>query len=243
MQEAWAGSGPGARLVRLPPSETVAVPGVAWGRPDSVNTPAYWAVRCRWDGDAVPSYSANGSTLVEEIGFCILGGFGVRFEVADAAFRRLRACGVFEPGDGTAEAEIRALLVEPLDVGGRSIRYRFPNQRSSRIARMRERIACLDLDRIPALALRDALMEFDGIGPKTASWIVRNHLDSDDVAILDVHVIRACRAMKVFDAAVKLPRDYAALETRFLALASAIGVRASVLDSVMWSEVRGWGLN
>lgn len=239
MQEVWAGTGSAARLVKMPRRDAEAVPGVAWGTPDDVNTPAYWAVRCRWEG-AVPSYSATGATLPEEVGFCILGGFGVRFEVANAAFERLRSHGAFDLGREVGESEVLDLLTRPLDVGGRPQRYRFPNQRATRISSMRRRLATCPIEGLAPIALRDALMGLDGVGPKTASWIVRNHLDSDEVAILDVHVIRACRGMGVFAGPPKLPRDYPDLERRFLALARAIDVRPSVLDAVMWSEVRGW---
>ncbi|MDZ3993341.1 hypothetical protein PspTeo4_24872 [Pseudomonas sp. Teo4] len=40
-------------------------------------------------------------------------------------------------------------------------------------------------------ALRDWLLELPGIGYKTASWVARNWLDADDVAILDIHILRA----------------------------------------------------
>ena len=239
MQQVWVGTGSTARLVDLPARSAAVLPGVSWGSPDVLNTPAYWAVRCRWEGD-ISSYSASGATLTEETGFCLLGGYGIRYEVNEAAYVRLRAAGVFDLGQTITEADIRALLFDPLEVEGRLQRYRFPNQRAARIAAMRRRFCEIDYDGHPALALRDMLMKFDGIGPKTASWIVRNHLDSDDVAILDVHVIRACCAMNVFKASVRLPQGYSALERRFLSLANAIGIRPSILDAVMWSEVRTW---
>ncbi len=239
MQQAWAGTGAEARLITVPgPSEEV-VPGVPWGSIYGTNTPAYWAVRCGWAGH-LPSFSANGSTLAEEVGFCLLGGFGIRYEVAAAAFDRLRRHGVFAPGSNLGEADIRELLLSPLEVDGRHQRYRFPNQRASRLAAAQRRLTSANFSTSSPLDLREALMALDGIGPKTASWIVRNHLDSDDVAIIDVHVIRACRGMGLFVGAPTLPRDYHQLEARFLSLARGIDVRASVLDAVMWTEARSW---
>ena len=41
------------------------------------------------------------------------------------------------------------------------------------------------------VALRDWLLAIPGIGPKTASWIVRNRTGSSAVAIIDVHILRA----------------------------------------------------
>lgn len=239
MQQAWAGTGAEARLITVPDPSDEVVPGVPWGSIYGTNTPAYWTVRCGWAGD-VSIFSGEGSTLAEEVGFCLLGGFGVRYEVAAAAFDRLRHHGVFALDSGVGEAEIRDLLLVPLDIHGRRQRYRFSNQRASRLAAARRRLASTGFDALSALDLREALMGLDGIGPKTASWIVRNHLDSDDVAIIDVHVIRACRGMGLFVGAPSLPRDYGRLEARFLSLARAIDVRASVLDAVMWTEARSW---
>ena len=126
----------------------------------------------------------------------------------------------------------------PFDLGGKAVCYRFPNQRAGRLASMRQTLDVPALLRLPPLAMRDALRSVDGIGPKTASWIVRNLLGSDEVAILDVHVIRACRFMGLFPAEISLPADYRRLEERFLSFAGLAGLRPSVLDAVMWSEVR-----
>jgi endonuclease III len=46
--------------------------------------------------------------------------------------------------------------------------------------------------------MRQLLLSIEGIGPKTASWIVRNVMGSDDVAIIDIHILRACTGMGVF---------------------------------------------
>jgi thermostable 8-oxoguanine DNA glycosylase len=84
-------------------------------------------------------------------------------------------------------------------------------------------------------------MSFRGIGPKTASWIVRNWYDSDDVAILDVHIVRAGQIAGVFPRTAALPRDYYVLEDLFLRFARAIEVRPSALDAKMWSQMRQAG--
>jgi thermostable 8-oxoguanine DNA glycosylase len=86
--------------------------------------------------------------------------------------------------------------------------------------------------------MRQLLLSIEGIGPKTASWIVRNVMGSDDVAIIDIHILRACTGMGVFPSDIRLPRDYEPLERRFIAFSNAIDVRPSVLDAVMWSEMR-----
>lgn len=239
MQLVWAGYGAGARLIELPDRDTEVVWGVRWGAPDHLGSPAYWAVRCQWNDGSTPSFACGANSLIEEIGFCLLGGYSVTFEANLAAFNWLRQHQIFDLHAEAPENWILELLLKPLDVQGRLRRYRFPNQRARRIAAMRRRMAETSPEVTSPRALRDHLMTFEGIGPKTASWIVRNHLDSDEVAIIDVHVLRACRHMSLFPDEISLPRDYEALEERFLDFAKAIKVRSSLLDAVMWAETRG----
>jgi N-glycosylase/DNA lyase len=238
MQSIWAGYGAEARLLELPDSDEEVVRGVRWGAPDRPGTPAYWAVRCHWNAEETPSFACGASTLVEEIGFCLLGGFSVTFEANMAAFEWLRRHRIFDLQASATEGRILELLSQPLEVRGRPRRYRFPNQRARRIAAMRRRMTEAPPDASSPKGLRGHLMAFEGIGPKTASWIVRNHLGSDEVAIIDVHVLRACRRMSLFPDEISLPRDYEALEERFLDFAKAIKVRSSLLDAIMWAETR-----
>ena len=238
MQSVWAGYGERARLIALPDSGEEVIRGVRWGAADHVGTPAYWAVRCQWSEESTPSFACGANTLVEEVGFCLLGGYSVTFEANAVAFEWLRAHGVFDLNTDVSEGLIRELLSQRLVVQGRPRRYRFPNQRARRISVMRQRMVESPTDTTSPRGLRDYLMSFQGIGPKTASWIVRNHLDSDEVAIIDVHVLRACRRMRLFPAVVSLPRDYGFLEERFLNFAKAIKIRPSLLDAVMWAETR-----
>lgn len=237
-QEAWAGYGANARLVRLPPRDAEIVPGVLWGSPEHFNTPAYWAVRCRWEEEN-PDYITGHQDILRETTFCLLGGFGIKYEVNSAAFCRLDQNGFFSADPAChSEKAVRHWLLEPLNVSGRQTRYRFPNQRARRLAKMREQLSDARLMGLSATALRIALMEIEGIGPKTASWIVRNCLGSDEVAIIDVHLVRACQQMRLFPEELSLPRDYQALELRFLSFSEALQVRPSILDAVIWSEVR-----
>lgn len=238
MQTAIIGIDADAWRLSLPPPHEEVLPGIRWGRACVPNTPAFWAAMCRWPIDGGRDFVSTTGSIVEEVAFCLLGGFGIRYEVNAAAFERLRAIGAFDLSTPCDESVIREALMEPLQVGSRRQRYRFPNQRAARLAAMREGVTALPLEGLEGRALRDRLTAIDGVGPKTASWIVRNLTGSDDVAIIDVHVLRACRAMGVFPASVVLPRDYAELEGRFLRFANALDVRASILDAVIWTEMR-----
>ena len=81
-------------------------------------------------------------------------------------------------------------------------------------------------------------MGLPGIGAKTASWIVRNHRGSDAVAIIDIHILRAGRHIGVFPVSWQPQRHYTQLECAFLKFAEALGVRASLLDALIWDYMR-----
>ncbi|GHC52373.1 hypothetical protein GCM10007315_13560 [Gemmobacter tilapiae] len=61
------------------------------------------------------------------------------------------------------------------------------------------------------------------------------------MAILDIHILRACWYMGLFEFGISLPRDYARLEQRFLEFSSALGNPPSVLDAIMWDDMRAGG--
>lgn len=222
----------------LPSPDDEVMPGVLWGSVSDVLSPAYWTSAARTAPEAAHGFICLDGDLAAEVGFCLLGGHGITAEVATAAYDRLAAEGVFSD-ESPADAErIFSALQRPLIVEGRPVRYRFPRQRSIRIAQVLVLLRERPVDTSDPRRFRSDLMRLPGIGPKTASWIVRNHTGSDDVAILDIHIVRACQAMGVFGDDIRLPRDYERLEDLFLTFARRIGVDAAVLDAVMWSQMR-----
>lgn len=211
---------------------------VPWGQRWQAGTPAHWVALTE---ETVPRHAHGerrhrlGETLREEVAVCLLGGFGLPFEVGLAAYAAVREAGLLASGSSPGAADIEPILRAPLRVGRAWRRYRFPAQRASRVAAALE---FLDRECPPEdpVAIRDWLLAAPGIGPKTASWIVRNHYDCDDVAILDVHVLRAGVLAGVFDAAWSPARHYALIEGFFLSWANYGRVRAADLDAVIWSE-------
>jgi thermostable 8-oxoguanine DNA glycosylase len=164
-------------------------------------------------------------------------------EVGWAACERLREAGIFYRTP--AREEVEALLSEPLVIAGRQVRYRFPKRKADQVAAGLPRLHRLSEAGLSDLELRAALLELPGLGPKTSSWIVRNHRGSDEVAIIDIHIARAGHAAGIFSERLTPSRHYFEMERLFIAFAHAIGVRASVLDHLMWNEMRkiGWLLD
>ncbi len=239
MQTIWINAGDKFEELALPPAGQEVLPGVQWGAVDQFYTAAFW--KCQTELHIRKSqYTSHrlGRNLAEEVAVCLLGGYGIPAEMGLLAFDRLRAQGLLKPG--VAESVLQERLAEPFRIGGKSRRYRFYSQKARYLA------LCLSaLEDIPTdcadLELREALMALPGIGPKTASWIVRNHRCSDAVAIIDIHLHRAGQLMGLFPQASEPTRDYLRLEASFLDFCRAIAVKATVLDALIWDYMRRAG--
>lgn len=222
--------------IELPGADMEVLPGVRWGAVEAFPTPAYWAYQVLARRMAArPIRYKLGATLREEVGACLLGGHGIPARIGLEAFQALKRKGAF--GDTPpSEADLLSWLQEPLALADRTVRYRFAAQKARYLAS-----ALAALDEAPvggsSRALRDWLLLLPGVGHKTASWIVRNWLDADDVAILDIHVLRAGVLGGFLDPELKVERNYAELEDQFVAFSKALGVRTAELDAVIWWEM------
>jgi thermostable 8-oxoguanine DNA glycosylase len=225
-------------FLELPDPDERLLDDVRWGSFEHPLTPAFWVSQAWMTGTSCPTNFRLGKSLAEEATFCLLGGHGTHAEVGFAAATRVcRALGETPQGFLSREC-IELLLREPVMIRGRPIRYRFAGQRAIYLAGALKLLAEIDEARFEDIALRDRLCQLPGIGPKTASWIVRNRRGSDNVAILDVHIVRACQIMNVFPGTSDPARRYFELERRFLDFCAAGSSRASTMDAVMWATMR-----
>jgi N-glycosylase/DNA lyase len=212
---------------------------VEWGQRWHIGSAAYWVAvteQAVMEGHLGSGAGRHrlGTSLREELAACMLGGHGMPYELGLAAFERLRDAGVLDD-PGAEASDIEILLREPLLVAGCRRRYRFPKQRAERISTA---LAVLRHEAPPVegRALRDWLLRIPGIGPKTAGWVVRNYLDSDDIAIIDVHIHRAGVVAGVFDPRWSTERNYSELEAFMIAWAHEGRVSPADLDAVIWRE-------
>lgn len=218
------------------------IPGVMWGDPWTPFTPSYWLAQA-WmsEIDLKPSrkYSAK-HDIIGELGFCLLGGFGITAELATAAYERCWQAGLFSRLETKPEVW-RAELSAPLQVGDRMIRYRYPNQKSRFLAAAMEYVRSNELRTDSGLALREQLLNIKGVGYKIASWVARNVLDSDEIAILDIHLIRAGRLCGLFPPEQRVERHYKEMESRFLLFCEKLHIRPAELDLLIWEDMRAAG--
>jgi thermostable 8-oxoguanine DNA glycosylase len=87
--------------------------------------------------------------------------------------------------------------------------------------------------------LRGWLLTVNGIGLKTASWITRNWLNSNKVAILDVHILRAGVLAGFYkENTENLTKHYFSLEKQYLAFCNALDVSSAIMDAIIWSFMK-----
>ncbi len=203
-----------------------------------------------YDELVVPGPAAGEPELRRELLFCLLGGHGITFEMSLSALQAVAEVDVFGPGhdpDGLQD-ELVALLTdrryEPLCKDGTPRRYRFPHRKAELICQARSWILAAGslANHFAARACerdrRAWLVGCPGLGPKSASWMLRNTGWANDLAILDVHVLRAMTEAGVI-ADVRLPVDYEAVERRFLDWCDRLGASPQVFDLFLWEWQRG----
>jgi len=221
------------KQIHLPHESSEVIPGVKWGKACSFPTPAYWktrAIQRRLSGDIINN--KLGRTLAEETGACILGGYGIPSSVGLAAFSLLKDHSIFEKPH--SEEEIYQILKQKIPHKGSLIRYRFARQKSKYLAKAIPRIHNNQPVHKKGKELRDWLTTLSGVGLKTASWITRNYEDSDDVAILDVHILRVGVFTGFFNEDYNIAKDYRKLEAQFIEFSNGLNIRPSELDAVIW---------
>lgn len=236
------------KSIEIPPPNQYIIEQVKWGEYDRIFTPAYWKVQTLMSDISSQQIEYKwGASLLEEVAACILGGYGITAEVGFAAFQTLKEQGLLSQSAAiqkNLQNDIYHILSSDIILNDKKVRYRFAHQRAERLSDSLKKIVT---DDIPDddITFRNWLLTFNGIGPKTASWITRNWFDSDNVAIIDIHIFRACTIMGLFTGNEKIDRDYFKLEKLFLQLVNAMNVCASKIDVIIWSQMRalsGYGL-
>ena len=187
--------------------------------------------------------------IEEELLFCLLGGYGVTFELARSASAVLAPLKVFGCSWETnrleqlLRAELETAQFEPRRQDGSLRRYRYPRRKAELIARaadwlrarrpLFEHLALLEDEH----ARRDLLCGCPGVGLKTASWLLRNVGLAEALAVIDIHVLRALAAAGRITQA-RLPRDYRAVERSFLAWCDELNAPPAAFDLMLWELQR-----
>ena len=221
--------------------------------PVSASSPPAWLTR--WHAlagtyECQPRPRASECALRQELVFCLLGGHGVSYELARSATDVVLSLSPFDTRWSALALrsalcdELSASKFDPRRRDGSLRRYRYPQRKAELIGAavdwthgigaIGERLASLECEH----ERRHWLCSCPGLGPKSASWLLRNTGYAEELAILDVHVVRAMReAGRVGE--LRLPRDYLRVEQRFLEWCAELGVSAAAFDLFLWEWQRG----
>jgi thermostable 8-oxoguanine DNA glycosylase len=188
--------------------------------------------------------------LNRELIFCLLGGFAVPFELARSASNLVWTLNPFSR-DWT-EARLKSRLMaelskpqfQPQRSDGALRTYRFPKRKAELIVGARRWLherdnLLIDLQELASEGERRQLLcDCPGVGPKTASWLLRNLGLAFGLAVLDVHVLRALQVAGRITSE-RLPRDYDLVEAQFLAWCDELGASPAAFDLFVWEWQRG----
>jgi N-glycosylase/DNA lyase len=209
-----------------------------------------WEVAAPLYPGPAESLLAGDEELRAELLFCLLGGHGISYELNLSAADRLWERGLFRTPrrlpKRSIQAELRKAQFEPRRSNGDLRRYRFPVRKAELLF-----AAQLWLEGIGSLAAeisaiscelerRDFLCSCPGIGPKSASWLLRNCGYARELAVLDIHVVRAMQACGRIDKA-DLARDYEIVETEYLSWCRDYEADPARFDLIVWDFSRSRG--
>ena len=190
--------------------------------------------------------------LWNELMSCILGS-QVPYEVAKAASERIRATRLFSCCDALSplmlERSLMMLLLEPLEVGGIRRRYRFPVMRSRQLTaafvavrQPGQSISEQVFSGEDAKEIRAALVSrIPGLGPKQASMFLRNIGQSQNLAVLDSHVLRFMHAVGLLRERPSPPttlKTYEVFERVLGVFCQELGYAVGHVDRAIWIVMR-----
>jgi N-glycosylase/DNA lyase len=196
-------------------------------------------------------------TLWHELVACLLGS-RVRFEHALSATARLQKLGLLDPATyGGNLSSLESRLVDALStpIGGPAVsgflcqRYPYPRLRANHVKRTAENLYArggslcdlLHTCATPSLARKRLTAVAVGIGPKQASLFLRNIGYSDELAVLDVHVLRYMGLIGLIPKPIITVQGihrYEKLERVLLGYASTLQANPAFLDIAIWVVMR-----
>jgi N-glycosylase/DNA lyase len=239
-------------------------PSPTWGATSGKQQTTPWeprrdglsCLRFIWDTtrDRVSFPRVTGDSLLAHFYFCLLGGFGISYELNASAYSVLYSKGLLNPrflfemgasASSIIERELARPQFLPLTTRGRCRRYRYPASKSRLLVQASHWLATVcDLDlegslNSTTIEKRNFLISCPGFGYKTASWFLRNTGYSKRVAVIDVHLMRVLIFFGIIPPSASPTRDYVRIEKAFLDVCDVIGAEPSKLDLILWAWERG----
>lgn len=194
--------------------------------------------------------------LAFELLICILGS-GVRYELSLAYASAVQSAQVPRRLKKRISSSERAYSIEGIlnspaysSINGKTYsKYRYPKRAAKYIAEsfsniekkygsLKNMVAVMNA---PSDLRRELICLCPGIGPKQSSHYVKNIGFTDDVAILDRHILNYLKLIEGIDICPKKVRKidkYEEIERRFIDKVSKFNHAVSVVDQSMWLVMR-----
>lgn len=132
------------------------------------------------------------------------------------------------------------------------VKYRYPNRGAKQVAESLNIISetygsvtSLLKIGLPTKDLRRVVVQLcPGIGPKQASHFLKNIGYTEDVAVIDRHILKymeAAEKISIPDKKLANLDGYEAIEVKFQSIVSKFYHSSSVVDQALWFVIRGLG--
>ena len=121
--------------VHLPNPNDYLFDNLKWGSAFELFTPAYWKLQIIYFNEYFKNmHYRTGETFLEEVIYCLLGGFGMKAEIGYLFFKELKYRGIINEYSSIKDKKIIFnILNSPISLNGKKIRYRFPATKSEYI--------------------------------------------------------------------------------------------------------------
>ncbi len=195
-------------------------------------------------------------SILRELIICILGS-GVRYELAAAYAEEISSIIKFNTKHchNNLEDKFLSILSSPsiCKIENKQYKkYRYPARGSRHISRsinnIRDKhnsIKNLLKNRLDSKELRKEIIDLcPGIGPKQGSHFLKNIGYTEDVAVLDRHIVRYLEASEkktIHKESLSRLDHYELLEKRFQKATEKFSHSPSIVDQAMWFIMRGIG--
>lgn len=187
--------------------------------------------------------------LLEQLVLCLLSS-SVKYEVAVSYVEYFNQADLFKRWilNLPNQKELYSILVTPIPVKSRCIRYRFPKQRSIQLCSLIKNIygqgtsirKILNSSNNPK-RIREKLVEMcPGIGNKQSSMFLRNIGFTNELAILDTHLIDYLKTIQIIPSnfVLNTSKKYIVVEDKYLDYAISNNFDVNFLDSAIWSIMK-----
>ncbi|MDG6998196.1 MAG: hypothetical protein JRN15_03680 [Nitrososphaerota archaeon] len=189
-----------------------------------------------------------------EMCLCILAS-NVNYETALSAYRQLQTKGLIDVNN-LSDQQLRDISSElsrpiflPLRRDGSYRKYRFPNIRAQNIIaahsyfyRYNAGIQKMLCQAVSDVAVRAEMAEnVPGIGLKEASNFLRNIKFSENLAIIDSHIVNFLRKFAEVDVDTNVVKreDYLRFESIIQSISATNKLSLAILDIAVWKFMRG----